>query len=89
MADVRKAAELVRLHDQAVEWREAFEADKHARAQPYIQFGEITGRRQADGMGEGNGWDDQLIVPRSVAIEMMRWLEHRALAELKRMGVRP
>lgn len=89
MAEVRKAADLVKVHDQAADWRESFENDKHASTQPYIQFGEITGRRQADGMGEGHGWDGDLIVPRPVAIEMMRWLEQHALAELEKMGVKP
>lgn len=85
MDKVRAIAEMVRVHDQAIEWRESFDDDK----QLYIQFGEITGRRQIDGMGEGRGWDGDLIVPRTVAIEMMRWLERYVLEALQKSGVKP
>lgn len=87
MAEVRTAAELVRLHDQAVEWRQSFEGDKSARKHPYIEFADIGSRAEADGQGEGCAWDGRLVVPRPVAIEMMRLLERHALAELEKMGV--
>ena len=82
-AQLRKAADLLQVADNAKLWREEFERDR----QRFIEFSDVTGRPCVDGMGEGRGWDGNVILPRAVAIEMMAWLETQARRRLKELGV--
>lgn len=84
MAQLRSAADWLRILDQAEDWRGSF-AD-HCK-QPFIEFGNISSQTQFDGMGTGRGWDGELIVPREVAVDMMATLATRAREELKKLGV--
>ncbi len=85
MAQLRKAADWLKILDQAADWRSNFA--EHTKS-PFIEFGQISSQTQADGMGTGRGWDGELIVPREVAAEMMARLEERARVELKKLGVK-
>ncbi len=86
MAELRSAADWLKVLDQAEDWLGSFR--DHAK-KPFIEFGEVSETTQLDGMGEGRGWDGGLIVPRDAAIGMMVWLEARAREELKKLGVQP
>lgn len=84
MAQLRTAADWLRVLDQAEDWLGSFR--DHAK-KPFINFSDIMETTQLDGMGEGSGWDGQLIVPRDVAVEMMEGLVKRARDELAKLGV--
>lgn len=85
MAQLRSAADWLKVLDQAEDWRANF-AD-HAKT-PFIEFRDICTQEQLDGMGTMRGWEGELIVPRAVAVEMMTWLAERARGELKKLGVK-
>jgi len=89
MAELRSAADWLRVLDQAREWRASFADKKHAADYPFIGFGEISGWDAFVDEHSGKGWDGTLMLPRSLAMEMMGWLEKRALDELKKLGVKP
>ena len=89
MAELRSAATWLKVLDQAKDWRQSFEDDKHAKKNPFIGFGDISGWDALADERSGSGWDGTLMMPRRLAIDMMMWLEARARRELKKLGVEP
>lgn len=80
IADVRQAAEAIKVLEQAQRWREAFEASE----MPEIVFGTIGVR----GIDDYIRWpDEELALPRDCAVELMTWLEEFARRALADLGV--
>lgn len=80
MADAIRLVALAQAVIDAKDWRETFEqneGDEHA----IVQFDDIDLKASVDS-GSAQGFDGSLRMPRDLAIEMMKWLEERATAEL-------
>ena len=84
MIEARRIAVLLGVVDGAKEFRESFEDSKKA----FILVGDFNasdGPPHDDDSREG--WEGEIWLPRDIAIETMRWIEARALAEIEGYGV--
>lgn len=79
----RRIALLLDVLDEAREWRESFDETKRN----YVGFDNIVSADNLGLNGERGGWDGAISLPKELAIEMMRWLEARAMKELTELGV--
>ena len=68
----------------AKEWRETFEdANNHDNKYDIAHFEDVSLRDKVRN-ATSSGFEGSLMMPRDIAIEMMKWLEDRASSELKK-----
>lgn len=83
MKQAREIAQLIKVLDGLRDWRKSFAESK----KPFIDFMEISECTQLDGLGDGNGWEGPLIIPRELAIDMMDFAIKKTEDELTNRNV--
>lgn len=86
-ADVHLAKTLLVTLDGAREFRESFEDAKYENF-PIVELRDINLTEEHKQSRRSVGFEGSLEIPKSLAIELMQWLEARVRDELEKIGVK-
>lgn len=85
---IRLAMVLLPILDELVEFRESFEDPEYSKY-PVVKFEDISVSEfyKKDGR-QSVSFQGNLEIPKTLAIEMFKWLEQRTREELEKIGVK-
>lgn len=80
-AEVIRIGALAEAYIGAIEWRETFEESTDA----VVSFGTSNSTRARVTATDLQSFEGELVMPRDIAIRLLRWLEQRVLEDLEAM----